>query len=540
MPRPRPIAALLLLAACAPEPAPRPTLTLLTQTPGTTLQPALSADGTLLVTSDGTDLWLRAVGAPEAENLTADFAPAATQPALSPDAAHLAFIADGALTIAGPRGEHPQRLVAEAHDPAFSPDSTQIAYADATGLWLTDLQGGPPQAVLRTAAPRAPVFSPDGRFLAFLRQDETGEGLFVVPAAGGPVQRLVEGAARSPAWAPHGDALLYLAHRGDVSALLRLPLGPEAQAAGPAERVALLPEGAGETITIAASTGRIAVAAGRAEVQIFAAPFDPAALAVTGPLVQLTHGRAGARCPQPSPDGHGLAWVSPGPLQDLFIADPDGGRPRALSSGETATVAPHWMPDGDHLLFGGRRGEREGLWSLRLADGTLRRVSGDSDPSASLPLPSPDGTRVAFTGDRPHLFVIWLDVDWDKQVHAQAEGPGEGWTAAAWSPDGAHLAVTDLQGHIALMEAGDVLARHPLAARGDWPLWTPDGQHLLVGSGARVDLFDLATGATRPLLEPAPHRLAPPMPLALSPSGDRLYLALDISETALYLLEPTP
>jgi hypothetical protein len=86
----------------------------------------------------------------------------------------------------------------------------------------------------------------------------------------------------------------------------------------------------------------------------------------------------------------------------------------------------------------------------------------------------------------------------------------------------------------------DSLAVTPLEATGDEPLWAPDSQHLLVGTGGLVTLLDPATGATRTLLDLAPRRLEPPTPLALGPAGDRLYLALDLSEADLWLLEPEP
>ena len=527
-------AASLSLSACAPPAPVKPSLTPLLHTHGSALQPALSPDGTLLVTSDGEDLWLRPVGGEAAENLTADFTPAAVAPAFSPDGAHLAFTADGALYLAGPRGEEPRRLLEPAHDPAFSPDSARIAFVAEGGLWLTDLAGAAPVSVLRSHAPATPAFSPDGRSLAFAGEDPAGPGLFLVPLAGGEPRRLADGAVQALAWGPKDGALWYLARRGEVSVLLHQP--PDRVEA---VQVTVLPGGQGKALTIAAGTGTLVLSTARAETQIFAAPFDPSALKVAGPPVQITHSHDGARCPQPSPDGHGLAWVGGGAHQDLFLADPDGAHPRVLSTGEGAASAPHWMPDGAHLLFAGARQGRTGIWSFSLQDGGLRRLSGDSDPTVGLPLPSPDGKRLAVTGAGPYPFLIWLNVDWDIQVYAQAEGPGAGWTAAAWSPDGQRLALTDGHGGLALLDAAS-LAVTPLAAAGDWPLWTPDGLHLLVATDAGVGLVDFATSTTRPLLDVAPRRLAPPQPLALSPTGDRLYLALDLSEADLWRWEPSP
>ncbi len=87
-------------------------------------------------------------------------------------------------------------------DPAFSPDGNQLAFVwDGGGdgffhLYVKLVSGGDMlQLTDSPANDRYPVWSPDGREIAFARRTESGYEVRTVPALGGAERRLAESTA---------------------------------------------------------------------------------------------------------------------------------------------------------------------------------------------------------------------------------------------------------------------------------------------------------------------------------------------------------
>lgn len=123
--------------------------------------------------------------------------------------------------------------------PALS--QTQIVFHYAGDLWTVPRAGG--EAVRLTAAPGAetsPVFSPDGKWVAFTGEYEGNADLYVVAASGGVPRRLSWHPAQDVplAFTPDGKKILFRSSRK--------VFGPEFYLAGlepgPAEMVPL-PQG---------------------------------------------------------------------------------------------------------------------------------------------------------------------------------------------------------------------------------------------------------------------------------------------------------
>ena len=145
-------------------------------------------------------------------------------PIWAPDGNHLAFISDreGPLNAFwqladGSGGLERLRTSEYAAVPgSFSPDGQLLAFfefAPETGydLWVLRLSDRKAQPFLRTKFNEAsPVFSPDGRWLAYV-SDETGRYEVYVqpyPGPGGKYQVSTEGGTE-PLWNPKGKELFY-------------------------------------------------------------------------------------------------------------------------------------------------------------------------------------------------------------------------------------------------------------------------------------------------------------------------------------------
>lgn len=96
-----------------------------------------------------------------------------------------------------------------------SPDGKKLVFSAAGKIWWMDLPSGKPQR-LTTSADREfePVFSPDGRWIAYVSWSDTNGGhLWKAPAGGGAPVRLstAPGFFTMPRWSPDNQKLAFIA-----------------------------------------------------------------------------------------------------------------------------------------------------------------------------------------------------------------------------------------------------------------------------------------------------------------------------------------
>jgi tricorn protease len=103
-----------------------------------------------------------------------------------------------------------------ARTPDISPDGKLIAFSYLGDIWTVESIGGTARPVtMHEAHEINPVFSPDGRFIAFSSNRNGSYDVFVVPAVGGRPRRLTFDSASDlvNGWSPDGKSILFTSNR---------------------------------------------------------------------------------------------------------------------------------------------------------------------------------------------------------------------------------------------------------------------------------------------------------------------------------------
>jgi hypothetical protein len=159
-----------------------------------------------------------------------------------------------------------------------------------------------------------------------------------------------------------------------------------------------------------------------------------------------------------SPDGSRIAF---GDLDGLYVMNSDGTGVTKIAHNPSGDNDPRWAPDGSKIVFARSIGSDSAIYTVR-PDGTeLSRVDRTPNNADFAPDWSPDGSKILFTTDTyfPEYdfvdYAMWImDSDGDNAYLVASEPSGyEAGTYHVWSPDGARIAVIDVNGGegIALM-----------------------------------------------------------------------------------------
>jgi dipeptidyl aminopeptidase/acylaminoacyl peptidase len=106
-------------------------------------------------------------------------------------------------------------------DPQVSPDGKWVAYTVATpdmnanrnasNIWIVSISGGAPIQLTQIGHDSSPVWSPDGKMLAFLSSREGVSQVYVLPMEGGEAHALthLSGGADLVKWSPDGKTIAF-------------------------------------------------------------------------------------------------------------------------------------------------------------------------------------------------------------------------------------------------------------------------------------------------------------------------------------------
>ncbi|MGE3275075.1 MAG: amidohydrolase family protein [Vicinamibacterales bacterium] len=154
--------------------------------------------------------------------------------------------------------------------PSVSPDGSKVAFSAVNHLYVMDLPSGTPRRVTTMDEGEfMPVWSPDGREIAYVTWTNTGGHIKKVAASGGTPQTLTayEGYYLDPAFTPDGSRIVFLAGSASdqlYSILMDTP-PPDADHEGIAEiggvtppntlEIRWMPAGGGDQTLVASAQG---------------------------------------------------------------------------------------------------------------------------------------------------------------------------------------------------------------------------------------------------------------------------------------------
>lgn len=383
---------------------------------------------------------------------------------------------------------------------------------------------------------RFPVFSPDGKTLAFARISAEGTELLRVPAAGGESRRLVveKKTINGLAWTAEGD-LIFSSSRDGRRGLWRISGDggePKKQTNG---EEASFP-------AISRQGNLLAYEQSSEDSNIWRLELDDEGRDPRGErIITSTRREAGIDI---SPDSKLIAYESDcSGSSELWVCNSDGSDNLQLTDFEAARIrSPRWSPDGRQIAFQCYAAGQTDIYVIAANGGPPRRLTDDA-ANDSLPTWSRDGRIIYFSSERDGRNQLWkIASEGGTAVKLTDSEAGN----AIESPDGRTLyhSARFNPGLWQIPVEGGVGKRLlEFPERAFWGYWAlvEKGIYYIRSDGKdhyRIDFFDFSTGKSR-LVAPL-EKLPTPWERGLAVSADGkwlLYSQLDYSNCDLMLVE---
>ncbi len=364
--------------------------------------------------------------------------------------------------------------------PSFSPDGNQMVYAWDGGIeggnldvYVKIIGAGEPIRLTDNANDELnPVFSPDGKSIAFVRNFPEHNEIILIPALGGAERKLYEKASyASLSFSPDGKLL---AHTNlDVSTndtgifLIDLQTNEKRRVTMPENQIVdhtprfspdgknlafirhftsfqreifVIPVAGGELRQITKDNVRIyGLAWNNDNENLFFTSFREAdrlnlwQISLNGNNPQLiSTGSKEMQSLAVSPDGKTLAFTEE--TMDENIWEISGDQSRPLIRSTKADHSQQFSPDGNLIVFASDRTGNYEIW-ISDADGKNQRQLTNSKDSKGSPRFSPDGQFIAFdaqTADKSDVYLISVNGGEPKKLTDSDKNN----FLPAWSADG--------------------------------------------------------------------------------------------------------
>ncbi|HEX8070980.1 MAG TPA: protein kinase [Pyrinomonadaceae bacterium] len=487
--------------------------------------PSISPDGNAVAyCSDhggGFEIYVKALtpGAKELQ-LTADGGQN-FEPAWSPDGQYIAYYSKlrGGIWVMPAAGGGAKQLTEFGSYPAWSPDGSQLAFQSnpltdlgaygrnalpPSTLWLVAAQGGEPRQLTQVGQPAgghgSPVWSPDGKRIAFEVDDYDAAAIWTISVNGNEAKRVSvsQWNGYGPVYAPDGQSIFY--SRGSGVLQMRVspdtgePIGeptPVTGIGGPPSFV--------RRVSFSADGKKAAYSLVRRSESISAVFLQPKSATALGPPLALVS-NTGERnnFPSFSPDGKRIAFVScdlSGTGCRVWLMNTDGSNQTQLTAGEGSQLVPNWFPDMSQVAYVSNRTGHHSYWAINL-ESKREKMLLDLPDGIDYARLSPDGKQIVFNSKRGGGGVInvWtaaLAAGEPKQLTFDKEMMG----FPGWSPDGEFIAFQMKRGddtHVMVMPSeGGTPVQLTFAKGQSWTYgWSPDGDKVLF-AGFRNGLWNV-------------------------------------------------
>lgn len=351
---------------------------------------------------------------------------------------------------------------------SLSPDGKVLAFSSVDSnechINTISVDGGSPKQLVDAQA-REPVFSPDGKMIAYVDTKNLGRaggGLWVIPASNGTPKLVVNAKnASSPTWSPDGNMIAFLDL--DSQQVCIIPVGEDGAPSGEVVKIDI-PEGTGGIMFLAGWTpdNKIgAVIREKTEFGLYTLP------ATGGKAALVSHGGYPVQ-PRWSPDGKRIFHTNnidegSGDWEkySLAVVPAEGGEVKTVPiQFNEKIVKPAWgggnnvSPDGKTIVFSGQTKKDTSwhwqIWTLPVDGGKPKQLT--KTPASVLngfPCWSPDGKTIAYIRARAdkvysngfgEVNIYTVPVNGGDPKALTSDSDSVKFSPMAWSPDGKLIA----------------------------------------------------------------------------------------------------
>ena len=295
--------------------------------------------------------------------------------------------------------------------PAFSPDGNSIAFVwngehqDNFDIYVKLIDAGSPLRLTHDPAPDLyPAWSPDGRYVSFLRSQGNGGSYYIIPSLGGDERKIadVKLAGAGIDWSTDGKSLIVSASdSGNNPRLLRVSVESGIK-------------------------------------QVF-----------TSMDVNGSGGVNGDNYPKISPDGKTVAFIKilSYSISEIYTVPFVGGEEKRLTFDSLLVGGIAWTANGEEIVFSSNRGGNTTLWRIPKNGGTPTAVSGSGDNVGSVTIAA-KGYYLAYDRSEQSANIWRFDLG---KAASSKQAPTEFISSSGlqreseFSHDGKHLVFTSNQ-----------------------------------------------------------------------------------------------